>query len=210
MRNARTARLWSAGVLFAVQLALFPIAVSEAQSLANAHMRENANGILTSSIVYHEPSGSYFQLVRDTVTGLTRNGVSWSKANLNSASYSHQGRKGRLAIIDSPELQEWLLTRFDFADGPHEGIWIGLRYWCSTNMLTTSDGRIYDRKTFVYWDTPWNRNDGIACGKTPNLEYMGIYIARASLRWKATGDKKAYTDYLIEYPPSAKDQGEAE
>ncbi len=156
-----------------------------------------------SEPVYDERTGSYFQLVRDQKNGgRPAHGPNWAEAAANASSMSYKGRQGRLAVIDSPELYQWILNQWDLAAlrGGHGGdTWIGLRYWCPYRQLAWSDGTEHSFTSFAPWARPWYRGDGIRCSKSA-IPYMSVYIDPTTLRWRATGLRKRFMHYIVEYP----------
>jgi len=154
-------------------------------------------------------NGSYFQLVRDQRSIKGHSVMFWRFAEERARERRHDGRQGRLAIIDSPELYSWLIEQWDFSRIPYwgEGTWIGLRYWCDYRKLMWADGSILEFDDFAAWDTPWYRDDGIRCG-VQDLDYMGVYIYKDSNRWRATGEQKGWSFYLVEYPPPPQGNGD--
>ncbi|RMD88476.1 MAG: hypothetical protein D6807_05655 [Alphaproteobacteria bacterium] len=144
-------------------------------------------------------NGSYFLLVED-FTG-SNNGVDWPEARVAAAKRQFKGRQGRLAVIDSPELYEWILATFDLGQYAHEGrTWIGLRYWCRFRQLTLANGEVYPDTGFTAWDRPWSRPGGQTCTSNAKLPYMSVYIEGTTGRWRATGYRKRFPFYLVEFP----------
>jgi len=158
------------------------------------------NEIWKSDVIYYSASDTYFQLIDDKQTH--RNGIDWSEAASLASKMSYRGRKGRLAIIDVPDKQARVMEAFNFSLLNYGGnTWIGLIYMCSTRKLVRVDGNEHPRSAFSFWDVPWHREDGIRCDTRPNLSYMGVYIHGSTNRWQATGWKKRFPHYIVEYPP---------
>jgi len=153
-----------------------------------------------SDPVLHPGSGSYFQLVRDQSGKSGSNGRHWDEAVAAARNMTYKGRRGRLAVIDNPELHQWILNQWDITTLRGGGqTWIGLRYWCPYRQLAWIDGTEHPFTAYTPWSTPWYRQDGIRCSTT-NIPYMGVYIDPRTLRWRATGYKKAHKFYIVEYP----------
>jgi hypothetical protein len=150
-----------------------------------------------SDLEYYEPSGSYFQLVRDDTKRLS--GVRWHEAAADAAKMTYKGRRGRLAIVDNGALYGWILEKFELVSRSTEKTWIGLRYMCGSRALMWANGKEHPHSAFSFWDYPWYRVDGIRCGKS-KVPWMGVYISGETSRWRAAGDKKIYSRYLVEYP----------
>jgi hypothetical protein len=147
---------------------------------------------------YYPDSDTYFQLVDDKKTHA--NGVDWSTAATAASKLTYKGRTGRLAIINSPNLQSWILKNYNFQALDYGGeTFIGFRYLCSTLELFTVTGERYPRTAFSFWGIPWNRSD-VLCGVS-TIPYMSIYIRGETNFWQAAGYLKRFPHYLVEYPP---------
>lgn len=159
-----------------------------------------------SEIRKYPKNDSYYQLVDDR--SIHDQGVEWREARARAATFSYKGRKGRLAIVDTGELYAWLLETFNLRARSQKGYtWIGLRYLCPTRDLLWVTGQEHPPSGFAAWDTPWHREDGIRCSTVPRLPYMGVFIAGERSRWQATGYRKRYRNYFIEYPaPKAQER----
>ncbi len=148
-------------------------------------------------------NGSYFQLVRDNRRLGGHSVMFWDVAAQRAREKRFQERQGRLAKITSPDLYDWIRMEFDLRQMPGEGAtWIGLRYWCKYRKLMWADGSVVETDGYGAWDTPWFREDGIRCSTT-DIDFMGVYIKPDTNRWRATGEKKGYSYYLVEYPAPA-------
>lgn len=159
--------------------------------------------IWKSDVEHYAPKDSYFQLVDDKRN--KTNGIWWIQAAERATEMTYKGRRGRLAIIDTPDLQAWVMKHFNFRSRLRNyggDTLIGLRYMCDSRKLVWVNGKEHPRTAFSFWDVPWYRNENIRCGLLP-LPYMGVYIHGETSRWKASGYQKAYPHYLVEYPPNA-------
>ncbi|MBB4212026.1 hypothetical protein EV659_1082 [Rhodothalassium salexigens DSM 2132] len=167
-----------------------------------AREARQAGDVWRSKPALHPESGSYFQFVRDLRPGSP--GVTWAEADQAARAERFQGRPGRLAVIVSAAQYQWLLTAFP----PNESskIWLGLRYWCANRRLSWGQGIGFEQTGFGAWDTPWHREDGIRCGLTRELPYMGVFIDPKSQLWRATGYRKRFRHYIVEYPAPADSQ----
>jgi len=164
-----------------------------------------------SEPVHNPETGSYYQLVRDQTGPNQRFGLNWDEAAAKARTLTYKGRQGGLAVITSADEHEWLLRQWELSGLPYGGhAWIGLRYWCTYRSMTWENGEEHPFNEFSAWDTPWYREDGIRCSTTA-IPWMGIYINAATGRWRATGLKKAYNYFIVEYPPeedvAANDRG---
>ena len=74
----------------------------------------------------------------------------WDRVDEQARSQSFAGVRGRLAIVDSLEVHEFLLRTFQ--PGHYQYIWIGLRYLCRAKKLEWSDGRLWQPGQFQIWD----------------------------------------------------------
>ncbi|GER06484.1 hypothetical protein GCM10007972_01870 [Iodidimonas muriae] len=158
----------------------------------------------SSEPIFNEATGSYYQLARDV--GL-KNGINWETANAKAQRLSFKGRKGRLAVIDTPELSAWLNENFPLNGVGYGGnTWIGLRYWCRFRQLSWSNSEVHPFNAFSIWDNPWYYRDEVRCGHPADLPWMGVYIVGDTMRWRAVGFRKVMMHYLVEYPaPQSED-----
>ena len=154
--------------------------------------------------ILYSGNKSYFLLVEDFSTG-HHEGVEWGEARAHAAKRRFRGRRGRLAVIDSADLYQWILTTFNLGQYFHEGrTWIGLRYWCKYRQLALASGEAYPVNGFTAWDQPWERPGGTTCSSYAKLPFMGVYIEGATGRWRATGHRKRFPYYLVEFPAPQK------
>jgi hypothetical protein len=172
---------------------------------ANAELakRDHASKgeIWESDIKYYAATDTYYQLFEDYRTK-GDNGVFWHQAASIASMKTYQGRRGRLAIINTADQQSWILSTFKLQTRLYDGdTWIGFRYMCSTRKVINVVGEEHQRSAFSLWDVPWYRREDITC-TTDNISYMPVYIDGIKQRWKASGPKKAYPHYLVEYPPT--------
>jgi hypothetical protein len=189
MRQVR--RGWFA---IAVATSLLLVGAPGTPYAAGPHPENLRNREILAS-AYHEPSDTYFQLAKDVVdrTGTGK----WAYAVQKARTARYKDREGRLARIDNAKLHQWVVETFDFGE-LNNGIWIGLRYWCSVRMLTWIDGRTHSAGEFAPWGRPWHRTD-IRCGHD-DVPYMGVYYEPNLNVWKAAGPNKRFRFYLIEFP----------
>ena len=152
--------------------------------------------------VYDPRSKSYFELRND----LAGNGSSWIQAKRVAESLRYKGERGRLAVVDSPQVHQFLVENFDLK----EETWIGLRFWCKYRQLQWVNGKVHRRDAFNHWDSRWYRYQGAA---DPNLGwcrtagtvaagFMPVYYLprKKGYRWQAVGADKGFRSYLVEYP----------
>lgn len=141
--------------------------------------------------ILHSESGSYFQLV-DKGRGSR---YTWARASAGVKALTHEGRRGRLAILDTPSKHRFVNDNFYLLSG---NAWIGLRYMCASRTLIRRDGRSYDG-SFAPWDRPWSLGGVDNC--SVGDYFMGVYLTR-NMRWQAVGRNKAWNAYIAEFPPS--------
>ncbi len=156
--------------------------------------------------VYDPESKRYFMLLNLRAppgTPYPRNeGLPWGEAERDARSRSYQGVQGRLAVVNTPEIHEFLLKTFR----PDVETWIGLRYWCARRQLQSTDGAVHGRDAFKAWDPNWQQ-DVYACKSAvmnnPHEEqYMPVAYNPVSkgFRWIGKGWFKRYWAAFVEFP----------
>jgi hypothetical protein len=122
----------------------------------------------------------------------------WESVEKQAASQLFKGVKGRLAIVDSIEVHDFLLR--NFRPNQYQYVWIGLRYFCKAKKLEWSDGRVMQPGSFQMWDKPWYR-DAYTCSDRNNpIEYAPVAYTPEMHAWIASGRHKAYDWYFVEWP----------
>ena len=108
---------------------------------------------------------------------------------------NHNGIRGRLAVVDDPELSNFLRQQF----APRTGAWIGLEYNCTLARLTWVNGRSHPRHGFKNWADPWH--NGFAC-QNRRKPFAPIYVTSVSegFVWRAENPSKEMREYFVEYP----------
>ncbi|MEM7226375.1 MAG: C-type lectin domain-containing protein [Pseudomonadota bacterium] len=167
-------------LVFGLTLAVGQIAATSAQKP------------LFDTPVYHAPSKSYFALI--DMEGYHRN---WAHAAARAAKRSYRGTRGHLAVIDSPELHEFLRITFR----PNRPTWIGLRYFCGYGKSQWVTGKVMKKGDYKIWNRPWNRS-GNTSGTCSGSGYLPIYYTAVNrgFRWAAQGPAKNWHYYFIQYP----------
>ena len=156
--------------------------------------------------VYDPETGSYFEL-RRVPPGYSQRGgtpaTTWSKARVLARQSAYKGARGRLAIVKSGKLNDFLRETFN----PDQGAWIGLRYWCEFNRLQWVTGELHDRAGYANWARIWNRDGGVGgerrvpeCGPRSRFWPVHYWPAENGFRWNANGNKKEMRAFFIEYP----------
>src|SRR5919106_5250359 len=128
---------------------------------------------LESEIVYNAETNSYFQLIKSPMTEK----MVWAEAKELAESRVYNGNRGRLAVVTSRLVNDFLRDTFGFAiDG---ATWIGLRYWCEYRKLQWVTGEIHSRTAYSNWHPRWNRNPSIECGRN-RISYMPVFYTETS------------------------------
>jgi hypothetical protein len=154
-----------------------------------------APGQLIGVPVYDPEAKRYFALMH---TEPCKWGCSWEKVAQQARDQSYKGVHGRLAIVDSIDVHEFLLRTFH--PSHYQYIWIGLRYLCRAKKLEWSDGRIFQRGSFQAWDPKWNQ-DVYVCHNVrydPN-EWAPVAYS-PQFKWIVKGRGKGYDWYFVEFP----------
>lgn len=159
-----------------------------------AQAKDN-NREVASDPVYHEATGSYFQVVRFAEAGAPPN---WANARAAAGRKSYKGRRGRLAKIDNPAVHQFIGQEL-----PRRGnAFIGLRFVCSTRQLVWLDGSTH-QNGFAPWSRVWYRAvDNCATSRVPFMPVM--YTPQN--RWTAQGPAKFLDYYIVEYPAVNEEQ----
>lgn len=187
-------RLWRP---ITVLVALF-LAVAAAQASERVGFGEK---------VYDPVSGRYFEMVKatpaDHIYGHPR--IWWGTAQKNAAQMVHNGVRGRLAVVDSRHVHEFLLRTF----WAQEPVWIGLRYWCQLNRLEWVTGETVKPSDFVAWSLQWAHTGGSPqdiASRQPNCsspsDYWPVHYwpVQHGFSWNANGRIKGFGAYFVEYP----------
>lgn len=159
------------------------------------HAEESPLGEITVP-VYDPISKRYFALMRADPKNW---GTKWGAVAQQAQKQAYRGVKGRLAIVDSLDVHEFLLRNFH----PNKyqfNIWIGLRYLCGPKKLQWSDGRMLQPGSFQAWDPNW-KQDVYACNSQPGDPTEWAPVAYSpQFTWIVKGLNKGYDWYFIEFP----------
>ena len=98
------------------------------------------HGTLYDTPIYDPGSKSYFALIWARRENIYR-AFTWAMADKQAATREYKGVHGRLAIVDTVEVHEFLERTFHT---PCE-TWIGLRYWCGPQKLQRQDSPNYNQ-----------------------------------------------------------------
>ena len=155
-----------------------------------AHAVDNNREVL-SDPVYHEASGSYFQVVHLPDSTST---MGFAHAREMASRKVYKGRRGRLAKVDRPSIHSFIAQEFKF----REPVFIGLRFVCATRRLLWLDGSEH-LNGFEPWNKPWYRALDHCAHR--NIPFMAVtYLP--NMRWRAQGHVKFGNFYIVEYPSS--------
>ncbi len=161
-----------------------------------------ADATLWDTPAYFPGNKNHYELVRaqpgQSIRGSRIAEISWNRAAQAAQQRHYRGARGRLAVVKSPELNDWLRTTFR----PRQMVWIGLRYWCKLNTLQWVTGEIYPRTEYANWDPVWAGTGGYLpdCRNQSwfwPVHYWGI---DRGFRWHANGMIKEAHGYFVEYP----------
>ena len=155
--------------------------------------------------IYNPHSKSYFELRND----LVGNEDTWLRAKSAAERLHYKGERGRLAVVDSLQVHQFLVENFDLT----EETWIGLRFWCKYKKLQWINGKVHRRDSFNHWDSRWYRYEGSTDANlgwcrtdaTVATGFMPVYYLpkEKGYRWQAVGAAKGFRSYLVEYPTSS-------
>jgi|SRR5579862_653596 len=110
----------------------------------------------------------------------------------------YKGVHGRLAIVDSLEVHEFLLTTFK--PNPYDNIWIGLRYLCKPRQLEWTDGKLWKPGSFQIWDKVWNQDPNTCTDKDNPNDWAPVAYTPSMKSWIVKGSHKGYPLYFEEFP----------
>jgi hypothetical protein len=143
--------------------------------------------------IYDPVSKRYFALMR---IDRGSDGV-WDQIAKQAQRLTFKGVRGRLAIVDSLEIHQFLQQTF--RPNGYQYMWIGLQYHCRARKLQWSDGRTYQRGSFQAWDRQW-KQDVYFCGDTADPNDWAPVAYSPQGTWIAKGRHKGYEWYYVEYP----------
>lgn len=171
--------------------------------LAGVNSDAKANAVTSKPVSRVVVCGdSAYQMVKAT-TDAGRSGVRWAEAQAEARRITHEGQRGRLAII--PNMQVHACVSERLVPKAKEEAWIGLRYWCPYRQMQWTTGEIREHGKPSPWAPKWSRYG------TCQTQYVGVYYTPASKRWQAVEATKRFRYMLVEYPPSkSKSQQQAE
>jgi hypothetical protein len=168
-----------------------------ARSAAASDPQNVFEGQLVGVPVYDPGSKRYFALERPQLE--PQQFTMWPAVEKQAEDQSYKGVRGRLAIVDSAEVHEFLLRTF--RPNQYQFIWIGMRYMCDQRKLVTVDGRTVPQGGFLPWDKNWHP-DPYACkdhNRQPE-DFAPVAYTPNMKSWIILGRDKGYPWYFIEFP----------
>jgi len=157
--------------------------------------------------VYNPETRSYFELVKVTkgysIRGANIPAITWSNARKLARSRFYKGVRGRLAVVKSQSVNDFLRQTFK----PDEKTWIGLRYWCAYNKLQWVTGEFHPLTAYANWDRIWRHDGGTyggnkepTCNEFFNYWPVHYWPVQNGFRWNANGTHKEFKAFFVEYP----------
>jgi len=163
-------------------------------------------GILWNTPIYDPGSKRYFALMESHDPNNLNSGRNWEQDSAAANALEFKGVHGRLAVVDSLEVHQFLERTFR----PREYIWIGLRYLCGPRKFQTSDGKTFTSFAFQAWDQAWladkaaQRATGVCVADSMRMTNLIMPVAYTPVsegfRWIGKGWAKGYVGYFVEYP----------
>lgn len=164
-----------------------------------------ADGPLYNTPVFDPETGNYYALmdVHDRQESQYHMAYTWLEAERDAQRTTIKGRRGRLAMVDSLHVHEFLELTFR----PDTPAWIGLRYMCGPRTLEDAEGNNVNRLRFRAWARWWHQDPAI-CQIVPALHHVepGDFMPVAyspiakGFQWFGMGRNKTYDAYFVEYP----------
>ena len=159
---------------------------------------KDRQGIVWDTPVYDPVSKSYFALWWSHDRKDIYHGYNYMHADAEARGLMFKGVHGRLAVVDSMEVHEFLMRTFH----PLEPVLIGVRYSCARRRLIASNGE--DVSSFrPPWDTPWDQGEKTCAGNPPPPTlYASIAYSAVDkgFRWYAKSFGKEFFAYFVEFP----------
>ena len=150
------------------------------------------DGFQTAGPYYNPASKSYYELIR--VTGMIKR-PDWENVKIEAEKRFVKDTQGRLATIKNLETHQFIMKNFKGGN-----FFIGLQYFCSSRTLKWVDGLDAAATGFPAWDSKWSNTHIRTAGEAFMPFHDPIDNATRTLRWRASGPRKFYELYLVEYP----------
>jgi hypothetical protein len=141
--------------------------------------------------IYDPGSKRYFVLMHAPKPGF------WQQAEAEARGLWYKGVRGRLAVVNTFEVHDFLLRTF--RSNQYQWIWIGLKYECRARKLVWSDGETFKPGDFEAWAKNW-KIDPYFCTDTNFPADWGDVAYSPQHAWVAVGRHKGYEWYFMEYP----------
>jgi len=151
--------------------------------------------------VYNPETKSYFELY--SYPDPEKHGTHWGQHDQVARSKVFNGVHGRLAVVPSKSVNDWLRKTFR----PDQGTFIGLRYFCNYRKLAWSSGDELKKDAYTNWGRHWN-TEGTSSRGIVNAEclsflpYLPVHYwpVQEGFIWNANGPQKYFMYSFIEYP----------
>ena len=146
--------------------------------------------------VYDPEAKRYFMFMKSQ--NAVPSQTMWDSVSKQASAQAYKGVRGRLAIVDTPEVHQFLWTTFK--PNHYQYVWIGLRYLCRAKHLEWSDGTLWKPGMFQIWDAQWNQ-DVYTCSEKGNPnDWAPVAYTPSMKSWVVKGNHKGYDYYFMEFP----------
>jgi hypothetical protein len=170
-----------------------------------------AAGPLYDTPVYHPGTESYFELVNIRTqypNKFGRDATGWHKVVKLASQRAYRGRRGRLAVVKSKEVNDFLRDTFK----PDRSAWIGLHYICKEKRLVWVTGEPLTKHSYQNWGKVWNAAGADPSGKRrvkncnnyANKWPVHYWRVDEGFHWNANGSFKHQRAFFVEYPAPKK------
>ena len=141
--------------------------------------------------IYDPVSKRYFVMMNSVSPG------TWDADYKQARSLWYKGVQGRMAMVDTLEVHEFLVQHFPL--NYFDYVWIGLRYMCEAQKLVWSNGNTFQRGAFEAWDKDWKQDIYFCTDKSDPQDWAPVAYSPA-FTWIGKGRNKGYDYYFMEYP----------
>ena len=167
---------------------------------------------LYDTLVYFPETDSYYELVSlsSQYPGrFGRNATGWQEVNRLAVQRVRKSRRGRLAIVSSKKVHDFLRKTFR----PEKPAWIGLRFFCKYNTAMWVNGQRIKPGDFRAWANPWNLAEKHYSPTSPHriscanwnpvlpVHYWGI---PEGFLWNGNVYTVHWSTFFVEYPAQNK------
>lgn len=171
-------------------------------------MAASQEGELLDTPVYYEKLDRYYELVslkHSYPKQHSRDADRWNVVARLAEQRFHEGRRGRLVVVETPDLNRFLRDTFK----PSGRAWIGLKYYCGLGQAIWVNGKPLKNTAYQNWRSPWNVGGDNpekveTINKCPADSFLPVHYwaYRDGFQWNANGEQKAGRLFFVEYPPS--------